>query len=209
MRYLALRQSRNFWLIFGLACVSEILWLIFVNVGYSMDTTQYIRYANVLVGNEITHQLNATIGYDEDVKSVARRAIGYPLLLLLGGAPFTGSLIGIVLIQAAMAVAMPLLAYKTLELYGPHLAFITALVLIGSLETVAYSKTILTEQSFKFLLFLLIYVAGLARRRPSGPLLAATAATVSCSHWCDPRGRSRLLWCSECSLPPTRGAGYP
>jgi hypothetical protein len=177
MRYLAFRQPCDLWFIFALACLSEILWVIFVNIGYSMDTTQYIRYANVLVGQEMTYQLNPTIGFDQDVTSVARRAIGYPLLLLLGGVPFTESLIGIVLIQAAMAVAMPLLAYKTLEPYGRRPAFIIALLLIVILETIAYSKTMLTEQSFKFLLFLLISLAGLAHRRPYWPLLAGTAAT--------------------------------
>src|ERR1700758_3592855 len=40
---------------------------------------------------------------------IAQRDIGYPLLLVLGGYPFTHSFVGITLINAAFAVLMPLL----------------------------------------------------------------------------------------------------
>lgn len=172
MRHLLVRQSHNLWIVLALACACEAGWLVFVNLGFFMDTLQYLRYANVLVGHDMTHQLNAILGHDQDVTSISRRTIGYPLVLLLAGVPFTGSLIGVVILQAAMAIAMPLLAYKTLEPFGRRVALITTLVLIASLEPFNYSKAMLTEQTFKFLLLLLIYLASRAYRRPSLPLLA-------------------------------------
>ena len=63
-----------------------------------------------------------------------------------------------------MAVAMPVLAYKTLEPFGRRVAFITTLALIVSVEPFNYSKAILTEQTFKFLLLLLVYLASRAYR---------------------------------------------
>jgi hypothetical protein len=175
MRHLLVRQSYNLWIVLALACACEAVWLIFVNLGFFMDTIQYLRYANELVGHDMTYQFNAIIGHDQDATAIARRTIGYPLVLLLAGVPFTGSLIGVIILQAAMAIAMLLLAYKTLEPFGRRVAFITTLVLIASLEPFTYSKAMLTEQTFKFLLLLLIYLTSRAYGRPSQPLLAGIA----------------------------------
>lgn len=175
-RWLADSPQGGLWAILLLACIGEALWLAVVNVGFFMDSVQYLRYANVLVGQEMPFQTNDSIGHDMDMTAVARRTAGYPLLLLLTGVPSTGSLIGIVILQAAMAVAMPMLVYKTVEPYGRRAALVTALVLIATLEPFNYSKAILTEQSFKFLLLLLVYLASRAYRAPSRWLFAAIAA---------------------------------
>lgn len=167
------RQSLSFWGVATLAALGEAAWFAFVNVGVFMDSLQYLRYADVLIGRANPYFLNATIGHVQDFDAIARRTAGYPLLLLLGGVPFRGSLIGILAIQAAMAVAMPLLVFKTLEPYSRRFALIGAIILIVSLEPFNYSKAILTEQSFKFLSLLLIYLAVSAFRAPRGAKFAA------------------------------------
>jgi hypothetical protein len=176
MRQVLSRQSSGFWAIAALAGVCEALWLALVNVGFFMDSLSYLRYADVLIGRAMPFQTNAVIGHEMDLYAISRRTIGYPLMLLLGGVPFSGSLIGIVAIQAAMAVAMPLLFYKTLEPYSRRAALIGAIILIVTLEPFNYSKAILTEQSFKFLALLLIYLATLAYREPTRAKFAAIAA---------------------------------
>ena len=37
MRRLLVRQSNCFWIVLALACVYEVLWLIFVNLGFFSD----------------------------------------------------------------------------------------------------------------------------------------------------------------------------
>jgi hypothetical protein len=112
------RQPSGFWVVFALATMVESLWLAFVNVGFLMDSVGYWHFANILAGIELKHDLNELLGRDFDATVVARSTAGYPLILLLAGAVVTGSFSGIVLVQAIMAIAMPLLAYKTLDIDG-------------------------------------------------------------------------------------------
>ena len=178
VRQLVGRQPGVIWLILGFACLGEVIWFAWVNVGFDGDSVQYLRYANTLAGIKMPYMSDPATGAAMDFASISRRTAGYPLLLWLGGVPITGSLIGIMLIQAIMAIAMPVLIYKMLAPFGSRMALVVALVLIVSLEPFNASKTLLTEQSFKFLIILLLYLAVRAYRTPSQCLFAATASVA-------------------------------
>jgi hypothetical protein len=175
----ARRQGSAFWTIFGLSCLGEILWFLLVNVGFFSDTLQYLGFARELHHRQIPYFADGSYGPDFDVTSAARRTLGYPLLMLIAGVPQTGSILGILAIQALMAIAMPLLAYKIIEPWGRRAAFVTAVVLIVSLEPFIYSKAILSDHAFKFLLLLLVYLAVRAYRTPTrGSFFAIGTASI-------------------------------
>jgi hypothetical protein len=136
-------------IVLSLSAIFELAWFTLQNVGFLGDSPSYIQYAWGLLGDPIS---STTLG---------ARTVGYPLLLVLTGAVGPGehfnSFLGILLLQAVMAVAMPVLVYKTLEPFNRHAAFYTALVMIVSLQPYITSKLIMTEQSYKFFVLLLIY----------------------------------------------------
>lgn len=121
------------------------------HIGFHCDSQPYVEFAWGL------------FGYPVPPLVLWARTAGYPLLLALSGtvgpnAAFH-SFLGILLVQAAMAVAMPVLIFKTLEAYNPRVAVLTALVLIVSLQPYIASKLVMNEQGFKFFLVLLVYLA--------------------------------------------------
>jgi hypothetical protein len=189
----ARRQGLGFWLVFALSCLGEVLWFLFANIGYFADTAQYLHYASEIHNHQIPYFANEVLGQDFDVTSVARRTLGYPILLLLGGVPQTESFLGILTIQAAMAVAMPLLSYKILEPYGQRIAFATSVVLIITLEPFNYSKTLLSDHPFKFLLLLLIYLAVCAYRQPTRRSFVAIGAVSIMLVLVRPQGSAAVL----------------
>lgn len=136
-------------IVLSLSAIFELAWFTFQNVSFLGDSPSYIQYAWGLLGGAIS---STTLG---------ARTVGYPLLLVLTGVVGPGehfnSFLGILLLQAAMAIAMPVLVYKTLEPFNRRAAFYTALVMIVSLQPYITSKLIMTEQSYKFFVLLLIY----------------------------------------------------
>lgn len=134
-----------------LSLLFEVAWFSIQNIGFHCDSPAYIQFTWGLFGYSISRLV------------LWVRTIGYPLLIALGGvvgpnATFH-SFLGILLIQAAMAVAMPVLIFKTLEPYYRRLAFFIALATIVSLQPYITSKLVMTEQSFKFFIVLLVYLA--------------------------------------------------
>src|ERR1700690_655441 len=82
--------------------------------------------------------------------TVAQREVGFPLLYILGGFPFTHSFIGITLIFAAFAVLMPVLVYWSLMRASPTIAFYMGLVCILSLAPFTYMKFFYPDQADMF-----------------------------------------------------------
>src|SRR5262249_44897866 len=82
--------------------------------------------------------------------TVAQRDVGYPLLYILSGFPLTHSFIGITIIQAAFAVAMPVLVYLSLVRASPTIAFFAGLICIVSLAPYTYMKWLYHDQAYMF-----------------------------------------------------------
>ena len=135
----------------AISTLFEAVWFSIQNIGFHCDSPGYIDVAWSWFGGSVS-QLTAWV-----------RTIGYPLLIVLGGTVGSHSrfhsFAGILLIQAAMAVAMPALVFKTLEPFNRRLALAIAFVTIVSLQPYITSKLIMTEQAFKFLSVLLMYLA--------------------------------------------------
>lgn len=87
---------------------------------------------------------------------IAQRDAGYPLLIILSGYPFLHSLIPLLLIQAAFAIAMPLLIYEALRRLSANTAFYTALASIVLLFPIYFMKMIHHDQMYVFLSILML-----------------------------------------------------
>src|SRR5262249_3538980 len=98
----------------------------------------FLQYALAVVGGEKT-------------TDILQRDIGYPLLLILTGYTVTGSLIGLIAAQAAMAVAAPLLVYQAVGTSHPRAALIAALMAIVSLVPYQTIKMIYPDTLYVFL----------------------------------------------------------
>src|SRR5260370_17179714 len=71
---------------------------------------------------------------------------GYPLLLVVTGVTGLNTFAGLLLVQGAMAVTIPLLIYGSMRLIAPRVAFVTGLLAILLLVPFVWSKTVMSEQ---------------------------------------------------------------
>src|SRR6202012_5359189 len=96
------------------------------NVGFFMHSVTYLNYAMALVGKNLDWG-NVRVNHEQVLAALSRRTVGYPLLLVLTRTPWILSLRTILIVQALMAIAMPLLIFKTLQPFSRYAAFLTAL----------------------------------------------------------------------------------
>lgn len=150
----------------ALSAVVTTFWLFTQPLGYTSDSTTYIQLADYLVNKRPADSF------------LFFRTPGYPIVLLLGGVPWTGSFIGPLVIQALMAVAIPGIFYCTVKLYCPRAAFPVTTLLIATLVPFAYSKAIMPDHAFIFSLMLLFFLIALYDRRRR-PILVYTIACVA------------------------------
>jgi hypothetical protein len=116
--------------------------------------------------------------------SVAQRDAGYPLLIILSGYPITGSLIGLLLFQAAFAIMAPLLIYEGLQRLSPFVAFYSGLISLLSLTPFYFMKMLHHDQTYIFfsvlsLSLLVIFVQSKETRFLYSFILAASCASVT------------------------------
>lgn len=165
-------QPASFWIIILLALLFEATWLLFINVGFFMDSVTYLQSALALMGRELDWG-SVFVSHEQTVYAFARRSIGYPILMVASGLPLSSSTLVILIEQAAMAVAIPALAFKIVQPFHARAAFWTGLILILTLEPFNYSKVISSDHTAKFLLVLIVYLASLVYRTPSSSLIGA------------------------------------
>ena len=166
-------QPASFWIIVFLALLFEAAWMLFINLGFFMDSVTYLQSALALIGRELDMG-TGWVSHEQTVNALARRSIGYPILLVASGLPLSSSVLAILIIQAAMAVAIPAMAFKIVQPFHARAAFWTGLILILTLEPFNYSKVISSDHTAKFLLVLIVYLASLVYRTPSRSLIYAT-----------------------------------
>ncbi len=150
-----------------LGTVVEAIWLATQHIGFTVDSREFYELALWLSGHAPANYSLPTY-----------RAPGYPFFLILTGVPSFNTLTGLLLAQAAMAIAIPILIYGSMRLIAPRVAFVTGLCAVLLLVPFAYSKSVMTEQLFLFLLFVLIYLVAhyLARGDARSVYLLAVCA---------------------------------
>ena len=89
-------------------------------------------------------------GHLKVVPQAADRSVGYPLLLSLSGFFQNGSLIGITIIQALMAILIPVLVYLTMLPVSISGAYYTAIASIISLGPFLFVKWLHHDQTYIF-----------------------------------------------------------
>jgi len=94
------------------------------------------------------------------------RDIGYSLILLIGGFPWTHSFIGVTIVSACMGIAMPVLAYFTIRPWFPRAAYWTAMASIVSMAPLIMFKVIHHDQPYNF--FLVAVACSLSRYHATG-----------------------------------------
>jgi hypothetical protein len=97
----------------------------------------------------------------------AEQSFGYALLLVLSLSRVTHSLTGILLIQAAMAVAIIWFIYRICSFFSIRFAFIMAILAMISLVPYNFQVIIFHDQSQLFFLFFLTYALFVFKESPS------------------------------------------
>jgi len=85
------------------------------------------------------------------------RPPGYPFLIFLSGYPYTHSVRALLVIQSLMALAIPLLAYHSLLIFGKKTAGLAAGLIIITLSNCYFSTAIMSEEYYIFCLMLFMY----------------------------------------------------
>lgn len=107
---------------------------------------QFIAYANAIAHNTI-------LGPSANA---SQRDAGYPLLIIFSGYPYVHSLIPLLLIQAAFAVALPLLVFESLRRVATVPAFYTSLYSMLTLSPYLFMKMVHHDQSYIFFEMLML-----------------------------------------------------
>jgi Dolichyl-phosphate-mannose-protein mannosyltransferase len=137
--HLASRFNDRIFRIALLAVVMQGFFLFTANYCIPGGAAEFLVYAELLVRGGVTHSAG-----------VVSRDIGYPLLLVLSGLLFTKSLIGITIIQSAMAAMIPLLTYFTISPVSARAAYLAGLASAVSLVPFAFVKWIHHDQLYVF-----------------------------------------------------------
>jgi len=103
------------------------------------DTHSYTQYAVQMVRGQLSEQL-------------AWRTPGYPILLLITGLTITGSVAGVLAVQAAASAAIPAIANSVLQPVNRWIAAVVSGILIISLIPYLYLDIIYPDEIYVFLL---------------------------------------------------------
>lgn len=142
-------ENNWFWFIALLALSIEMLFHILLPISISSDSYGYYNLSRELWNPNILYQ----------------RTLGYSIFLLIFSNVFD-SLIPVILIQAATAVAVPLLIFKTLSRFGLLYAIIGALISCLFFYNFVVSLYILTEAFYVFFIALYAYLMAKYFRNP-------------------------------------------
>jgi hypothetical protein len=133
-------------------------------------------------GNQFIDYAEAIVHGTNLPPEIAQRDAGYPLLIILSGYTFLGSIIPIILIQASFAIAMPLLIYESLRRLSAPVAFYCSLLSIVTLGPTDFMKMLHHDQAYIFFSTLMIYcVLALVQTRRYCFIYLFTAAAIAAS----------------------------
>ncbi|CAA7612131.1 hypothetical protein [Magnetospirillum sp. UT-4] len=148
------------------ALVVQAAFLFIVPICDNPDSYSYMKLSEFLLGFDI-----------KSLNEYYYRTPGYSLIIALSGFPITGDLYVLILVQSAMAVAMPLIAYRTLLPFGRRAATVAGFGLCATLLPNIFSTTLMTEQPYMFFLLVAAYLATriITRSNPSYVWMATAA----------------------------------
>ncbi len=107
------------------------------------DSEQYLLSAMAIIG-------------DPHGKFYYYRTLGYPLLMLLCGTIYFGSLIPLIVVQYCASAVVPWLVYRTILQIAPRYALICGTLCIVSLSPYYLSSVIMTDQLSMTLMYMAI-----------------------------------------------------
>lgn len=146
----------------------------------------FFIYANSIVSG--THTLDIT-----------QRDIGFPLMLVLSGFPWTHSILNITILHAVMGFLIPVMVFAAVGNKYPRAAFIAAILCILSLVPYQFIKMMYHDQTYLFFntLCVLVYIY-YCRTKQVGYLYALTFAALFCS-FTRPAGNASFLVLMICA----------
>jgi hypothetical protein len=106
--------------------------------------------------NQFTVWAEALINGSKLDPHYAQRDVGYPLILLISGYPFTGSFIGVTLIQASCSILMPVLVFRALQPFSLGVAYYAGQVSNFSFAPIWYMKMIHHDHVYIFCTILMM-----------------------------------------------------
>jgi len=131
---LAKYQNHWFWGIALLALFIELCFHVLLPISISNDSYGYIDLSRNLLRPNTSFE----------------RSVGYPIFLRLTGLNLFDNLIPAILVQAAMAVAIPLIVFKSLVRFGLGYAVIGAFISCLYFYNFVMSLSVLTELAYVF-----------------------------------------------------------
>ncbi len=110
------------------------------------------------------------------------RDVGMAVVLFLSGYPFTHSFVGVVLLQFATAILIPILTYLSIRPWFPRTAYYTSIASVISLAPFLLAKTLHHDHPYIFLMILSLYIVNryIVSHRP-GYLYGLAVAVFSMS----------------------------
>jgi hypothetical protein len=112
--------------------------------------------------------------------------IGYPLLILLTGFPYMGSLVPLLVLQAAFAALTPWLAFKTFEPFCRGAGFTAGVVCLASLTPFFFENTFFHDGSSLFFGFLSITFASIFFATQQSRCIYLSGASATFAYFVQP-----------------------
>jgi hypothetical protein len=165
-----MRQSRgatqfDLWITAVISGSIALFFLLFGYVEFTTDSNTYLRYAIDIAQHRFDPGL-------------AIRTPGYPAILVLTGYTLTGSLIGVLVLQAASGAAIPVLAGAILRPISRWVGALTSAVMILSLTPFQFINRIHPDQLYVFMM--VVIAALICRWLLSGRPLWLYLSILSC-----------------------------
>jgi hypothetical protein len=163
--------------IFMVSAAVGFFYLYFGSFSVETGVAGYGEWAEALVsGKGFIEQLDSGL-----VEQLKNRDVGMPLIMVIGGFPFTHSLIGVTIIQALVGMAMPLLAYSAIRPWFPVAAYYTAIASAICLAPFVLFKFIHHDQPYIFFSMLSLWLVNryIYTARPANLYALALAVVAS------------------------------
>jgi hypothetical protein len=135
--------TRHEILILGVGIIVAVLIYCIFPITYFPDSDQYYNFGKAILGQVAGNTSNF-------------RGLGIPLLLIVSGVFQLETFKLFVLLQLLMGIAMPLVLYQLLSQWSKRYALYISIIVTLSLIPYGYSKAILSEQAYMFILLLLV-----------------------------------------------------
>jgi hypothetical protein len=185
----------DLWITAAISSSMAVFFLLFGYVEFTTDSNTYTHYAIEMVqGN-----------FDP---SLAIRPPGYPAMLVLTGYTIAGSLIGVLILQAASGAAIPVIAGAIMQPISRWVAALTSAVMILSLTPFQFINRIHPDQLYVFMMVVMAAFTcrWLLSNRPVWLYLSTLSCLLASS--LRPVGAALILVCFGVAVCRRRHLGH-